>query len=66
MWQIYKYVMKHPLGQDIFQQTYRNVVFTVQRLYLDFSFIYCTVYTVQCTYASLNTVGIKFIKLIIV
>ena len=35
-------------------------------LYLDFSFIYYTVYTVQWTYASLNTAGIKFKKLIIV
>ena len=26
-WHMYKYVLKHPLRQDIFKQTYRNVVF---------------------------------------
>ena len=51
------YVSKHPFRQDIFKQTYRNVVF--KRLYLDFSVIWCT-------YATLNTFGIKFMKLIIV
>ena len=56
MWHMYKYVLKHPFRQDIFKQTYRNVVF---RDYIDFSCI-------NCTYASLNTGGIKFIKLIIV
>ena len=27
MWHMYKYVLKHPFRQDIFKQTYRNVVF---------------------------------------
>ena len=27
MWHIYKYVLKHPFRQDIFKQTYRNVMF---------------------------------------
>ena len=27
MWLMYKYVLKHPFIQDIFKQTYRNVVF---------------------------------------
>ena len=54
---MYKYVVKHPFRQDIFKQTYRNVVF--KRLYLDYSGI-------QCAYATLNTCGIKFIKLNIV
>ena len=51
------YVLKHPFRQDIFKQTYRNVLFRVYILTL--AFIYCT-------YASLNTGGIKFIKLVIV
>ena len=59
MWHMYKYVLKHPFRQDIFKQTYRNVMFR------DY-FLTLALYTVQCTYASLNTGGIKFIKLIIV
>ena len=27
MWYMYKYVLKQPFRQDIFKQTYRNVVF---------------------------------------
>ena len=27
MWHVYKYVLKHPIRQDIFKQTYPNVVF---------------------------------------
>ena len=27
MWHLYKYVLKRPFRQDIFKQTYRNVVF---------------------------------------
>ena len=55
---MYKYVLKYPFRQDIFKQTYQNVVF--KRLYI------LTLYTVQCTYASLNACGIKLMKLIIV
>ena len=58
MWHMYKYVLKHSIRQDIFKQTYRNVVFRDYILTL-------ALYTVQCTCASF-TVGIKFIKLIIV
>ena len=57
MWHMYIYVLKHPLRQDLFMQTYRNVV--LKRLYLDFSVIWCT-------YATLDTCGNKFMKLIIV
>ena len=59
MWHMYKYVLKHTFKQDIFKQTYRNVVF---RDYI----LTSALYAVQCTYASLNTDGIKFLKLIIV
>ena len=50
------YVLKHPLRLDIFKHTYRNVCLEIifwPKLYI-------------CTYASLNTCGIKYIKLIIV
>ena len=59
MWHMYKYVLKHAFRQRYIYATYRNVVFRDHILTLSF-------YTVQCTYASLNTNGIKFIKLIIV
>ena len=36
MWHMYKYVLKHPLTQDIFKQ---HIEMLVQSLYLDFSFI---------------------------
>ena len=55
MWHTYKYVLKHPFRQYKFIQT----IISKCRVYIDFSFIHCT-------YASLNTGGIKFIKLIIV
>ena len=55
---VYKFVLKHPLRQDIFKQKYRNVVLRDHILTL-YSFRYCT-----C--ASLNTCCIKCIKLIIV
>ena len=44
---------------NIFKQTYRNFVFRDYILSL-------ALYTVQCTYVSLNSCGIKFTKLIIV
>ena len=56
MWHTYKYVLKHSFRQDIFKQTYLNFVFKDYIL---------TLYT-ACTYASLSTGGIQFIKLIIV
>ena len=43
MWHMYKYVLKHPYEQDIFKQTYRNVVFR------DYILTLYTLYTVQCT-----------------
>ena len=60
MWHMYKYVLKHPLRQEIFKQhiemsyVFRDYILTL------------ALYTVQCTYVSLNTGGIKFINLIIV
>ena len=50
MLHMYKYVLKHPFRQDIFKQTYRNVVFReyIFKSYYIFSFIYCN------AYASLN------------
>ena len=57
MWHMYTYLLKHPFRQVILKRTYR--IFVFKRLYLDFSFIYCK-------YTSLNTCGIKLIKLIIV
>ena len=58
MWHMYRYVLKNPFRKDIFKQTYQNVVFREYFLTLA-SCIYCT-------YASLDTGAIKFIKLIIV
>ena len=58
MWHMYKYILKHPFRHDIFNHTYQNVVFR------DYSLAFA-LYAV-CTYASLNTGGIKPIKLIIV
>ena len=57
MWHMNKHVLKHPFRQDIFKHTCRNVVFK------DYILTFCFLY---CTYASLNTGGIKLIKLIIV
>ena len=50
-----KYVFKHPFRQDISKQTYLNFVFIDYILTL-------ALYTVQCTYASLNTGGMKSIS----
>ena len=58
LWHMYKYALKHPFRQNIFKQTYWNVVF---RYYILTLALY-----VYPTYASLNTSGIKFLKLIIV
>ena len=40
MWNMNKYVLKHPIRPDVFKQTYRNVVFRDYILTL-------TLYTVQ-------------------
>ena len=56
MWHMYKYILKRPFRQDIFKDTYRNVVFTD----------YILAFAIYCTCASLNTRCIKSIKLIIV
>ena len=57
MLHMYKYFLKHLFRQNRFKQTNRNVVF---RDYI------LTLAWLYCTYASLKTCGIKFIKLIIV
>ena len=41
--QMYKYVLKHPFRQDIFKQTYRNVVFSDNILTLALFTIYTRV-----------------------
>ena len=65
MWHMYKHFLKRPFKQDIFKQTYRNVVFRDYVLTLTLYKIHYTI--TYCTYASLNTAGgIKFKKLIIV
>ena len=51
-----KYNLTHPFRKDIFNQTYRNVVYREYNLTL----------ALYCTYASLDTCGVKFKKLIIV
>ena len=45
MWHMYKYVLKHPFRQDIFKQTYRNVVFRDNILTLALYTIYTQVET---------------------
>ena len=55
MCHMYKYVLKHHIRQDLFKP--RDSL--IQENISKFLFLYCT-------YASLNTGGIKFIKLIIV
>ena len=60
LWHMYKYVLNTLLDRMcIFKQTYRNVLFRCYILTL-------ALYTEQSTYVSLNTGGIKFLKLIIV
>ena len=56
--ELIKLYRKHPFRQDIFKQTYQNVVFR--------DYILTLALYIYCTYASLNTGGIKFIKMIIV
>ena len=41
---MYKYVLKHPIRQDIFEQTYRSVVFKDNILTLALYTVHCTVY----------------------
>ena len=55
LWHMYKYALKHPFRQDIFKQMYRNVIFRYHILTL-------ALYTLQSTYASLNTSGKTFFK----